>query len=95
MKPKPCTWNGIKYKSINQAARANNITSEAMSWRLKQGYTCDDDMNPPFNRIACEWNGKKYPSQTAAAKANWCTKEAMRWRLIRGYTSDNDLRGAA
>jgi hypothetical protein len=82
-------WNGKRYPSVTAAATACGITPAAMRYRLRQGYTCDDDMTPR----GVIWNGKRYPSLAAAARANHITLEGMRYRVrVRGYTCDDDLR---
>lgn len=37
-------WNGVYYRSIAEAARANNVHKVTMRYRIEQGYTCDEDM---------------------------------------------------
>lgn len=41
---KPCTWNGIEYPSLAEAARATGVHATTMRYRLKMGYTCDADL---------------------------------------------------
>lgn len=98
----PCTWNGIEYSSISEAAIANKINIKTLSARLKRGF-CNDDQfkaarkknlsNRKRNRVLnpCEWNGIRYPSIHHAANALGITSEAMAYRLKKGYSSDNDL----
>jgi len=37
-------WNGITYPTVKDAAKALGISTFAFRYRIKQGYTCDDDM---------------------------------------------------
>ena len=90
---KPCTWNGIQYPSVLQAARANYISPPAMHYRLSQDYTSDSEMECYGSvGIACEWNGVWYGSLAAAARANGVTPPAMKARIIKGYTCDEDVK---
>lgn len=85
-----CSWNGVVYDSIKQAASANGVTIYCMSTRLRLGYLCDDDM-PLTSRKPCEWNGIKYKSIREAAKAVGVEIGCMERRLQKGYTSDTEM----
>lgn len=37
-------WNGQEYRNIEAMRQALGITSRAVIYRLKMGYTCDSDM---------------------------------------------------
>ena len=41
---KPVTWNGVYYPSITECARQLNKPFSLMRQRIRNGYTCDDDM---------------------------------------------------
>ena len=90
MRKRCCVWNGIRYESVAEAARALGISYGAMQGRLKHGHTCDDDLHQA-RRKPCTWNGIRYESVTDAAKANYITRHAMVQRLQNGYTCDDDL----
>ncbi len=85
----PCIWNGIKYRSISEAARVYGITAKAMRMRLKKGFACDADVKAWEKR--CVWNGVEYPSVKAAAKANDVTEAGMEQRIRKGYATDADV----
>ena len=40
----PVVWNGVRYESQKEAAQALGITPAAMTYRVQQGYACDDDL---------------------------------------------------
>jgi hypothetical protein len=84
-----CTWNGIEYESIKEAARANEVTYASMSSRIMRGYTCDEDMSDM--RVSCTWNGIEYESIRGAARANNISHGGMQQRLKKGYTCDDDV----
>lgn len=87
-----CTWNGIHYPSVSAAAKANNIGRHTMLYRLKCGYTCDEDMpGQGVEPKPCIWNGIEYKSIAAAAIANNISRYGMLYRIQRGYTSDSEL----
>ena len=71
MKKVPITWNGIQYESITDCARALGLSDYAVGWRIKQGYTCDDDITSQHDTtpIPCIWNGIQYESIYQASKA--------------------------
>lgn len=89
-KMKPCTWNGIEYESISDAARANFVNEVTMLNRVNAGYTCDDDVWKA-RATPCTWNGVEYESIKAAAAATWVTPGAMSVRVARGLKADDDL----
>lgn len=92
--PVPCTWNGIEYRSMNEAAMALGICESTMRNRVLKGYTCDADLNVTRRRVACEWNGVKFNTLQEAADANWISREGMWYRVVkRGYKSDADMQG--
>ncbi len=41
----PTLWNGQEYESVEAAALDNYVTSGAMRYRIKVGYTCDEDLD--------------------------------------------------
>lgn len=90
---KPCVWNGIQYNSVSEAAMALGISGSSMSWRLTQGYTCDDDVaeHRRWNIRVCVWNGIEYPSVADAARAIGVSVKAMEYRMRQGFTCDNDM----
>jgi hypothetical protein len=47
----PCQWNGIRYGSIAEAARANGISWFAMKYRLVMGYGSNSDLRMPQKRL--------------------------------------------
>lgn len=62
--------------------------------RLKNGYTCDEEIEANINndkKKPCTWNGVNYPSRTVAAEAVGITVGAMCARLRKGYTCDEDV----
>ena len=40
----PVVWNGVRYESQREAAAALGISANAMTYRVQQGYACDDDL---------------------------------------------------
>lgn len=86
---KPCTWNGIEYRSISEAARANGVSFAVMHTRISKGYTRDSDF--VSSRHPIEYNGVKYPSISAAARANNIASATLAGRVERGYKSDDDM----
>jgi GIY-YIG catalytic domain-containing protein len=88
------TWNGIEYPSVSEAARANNIGNSAMRKRLKNGYTCDNDV--PLSKQmgnSCTWNGMHYNTVREAALACGIDENSMHQRLGRGYVCNDDMPG--
>lgn len=90
-------WNGIYYRSVKAAARANGISSSGMHHRLKAGYSCDGNLpaQNEWSSIETTWNGITYPSIREAAKANDISEISMYDRLRKGYVCDGDMLGAA
>lgn len=82
-------WNGIEYKSIAEAARANNLITVNMLRYVNNGWTSNGDIN--FLKMPCIWNGIEYESVTQAARALNITQGAMRFRVLQGYTRDSDM----
>lgn len=81
---KSCIWNGIEYKSIKDAATANNTSKNNMSIRISKGYTCDDDMPKSGGHNKTKmviYNGIKYNSVKEAATANGIAPNTMTYRL--------------
>jgi hypothetical protein len=85
-------WNGVEYKSINEAAKALGISPGTMSDRIKKGYTSDDHVSNVGGSVPCSWNGIEYSSMTDAANALGIDVSSLRYRIQRGYTCDDDLR---
>jgi hypothetical protein len=85
----PCTWNGVQYASVAEAARACGINLASMQDRLKYGHTCDDDLRPQLRPVT--YNGTEYPSIKAAAIANNVTYACMKSRIQGGILSDDEL----
>jgi hypothetical protein len=56
--PKPCSWNGVQFASVRAAARALGVSSELMSWRIRRGYTSDEDLLTVAESKAVVWNNK-------------------------------------
>jgi hypothetical protein len=88
-KQNPCTWNGITYVSMAEAARANNIDFVGMLNRIKRGHSCDSDLWKQHK--PCIWNGIEYCTIAEAARANNINKSAMCERIKKGYTCDADV----
>lgn len=86
----PCVWNGIEYPSIREAALANNLSSGQMSYRLKQGYSCDSDLKKIDKRLVT-WNGNIYPSLNEAARQLGIAVSTLQYRINEGYTCDAEL----
>lgn len=85
----PCTWNGIEYGSIAEAARACGVCSATMQDRLSGGAACDDDLRPRFRVVM--YNGIEYSSIKDAAIANGLTYSAMKSRIQRDHAGDDSL----
>ncbi len=102
---RPCSWNGVEYASVSEAARALDISERAMRHRLGKGYASDDDARVHQERmksvrakeqreklsVPTIWNGIEYSSIKEAAQA-WEVDPGTlsRW-LKRGYARDNDV----
>lgn len=84
----PCTWNGVTYPSIREAARAVGVSHATMVYRLRSGYTSDEDLSYGY---AVTWEGVQYASIGQAARAAGITPAAMKYRLDRGYASESDM----
>lgn len=85
---KPITWNGVKYESGIEAAKANGITPSAIRKLASMGYQTLNDRK--CGKRICEWNGIKYPSITKAAKAIGVDRETLVKYLAQGFKCDND-----
>ncbi len=90
-KGRPCSWNGIQYRTLSAAARANNVHLVTMKQRIDAGYTCDDDMPNTTKARLFTWNGIEYRTITEACKAIGIDSATMTYRLQRGYASDSDM----
>ncbi len=88
-----CEWNGVRYESQAEAARALGVLQTTMHNRLSKGYTCDSDVPGVGSWLGaeCEWDGVRYESQADAARANGISPAAMSRRLSKGYTCDADV----
>lgn len=84
-----CTWNGVEYRSIAEAARACGVNLATMQERLANGATCDEDLRPRFRAVV--YNGIEYASIKAAAIANGLTYSAMKARIQRDHTGDETM----
>lgn len=103
--PTQTTWNGIAYPSLREASEANGVQRYTLSYWIKRGYSCDNDVPKTYRsglsrlRIGngvhpCVWNGIEYPSIKAAAQANNIDYRLMQQRIANGYTSDGDMKGS-
>lgn len=84
-----CIWNGIEYPSAANCDVANGLNLGTTLWRIKRGYTCDEDVKEVSR--SCIWNGVKYSSVSAAAIACNVSLEAMRSRVDNGNLCDEDV----
>lgn len=89
-----CEWNGVKYNTISDAARALNIHVTSMRYRIDKGWTSDNDFlsKHRYNRKPITWNGVEYPSRVEAERLLGLPEGYLTWRISQGYTSDNDLK---
>lgn len=92
--PRKCTWNGIEYNSIREAALSNNVSEPTMRRRIvTDGRENDTEVKTgPGKYKSCEWNGIQYESIHLAASAIGITHSTMWERVLKGYKSDNDLK---
>lgn len=89
---KPIIWQGIKYESMSEAARALGIHPNTMFYRVRHHLERRRDMYQALKQgKKVEWNGIQYPSISAAARANNVTFATMRERLLKGYTCDDEM----
>lgn len=91
---KSCTWNGIQYKTVVDAAKAVGISPSGMHMRLKRGWICDTDVKPKGRGkrlVPCVWNGIAYLSITDAAHASGLMSDTLQARIKAGYKSDADM----
>ena len=76
---------------MNAAAAALYITQPGMWYRVRQGYTCDDEVGKT-HRKPCTWNGIHYDTVGNAARANGVTPGGMSMRYSKGYTCAADMK---
>lgn len=88
---KNCTWNGIKYKSIREAAEAWGVNVYTMYSRIEKGYTKEEDVPLHGHPSPVYWNGIQYQSCVEAAKVLGVSAPAMQQRIKKGYTCDDDV----
>ena len=86
---RPCTWNGVEYRSVAEAARANNMVLEKMQSRIRKGYMRDSDVVDLQKPVI--WNGIEYKSQSEAARNLKITRERLRYYIAQGYVCDEDI----
>lgn len=84
---KAITWEGVKYSSIKEAAKAAGIKYTTLCAWIRQG-----GRSTQTHEIPCEWNGVLYPSIKKAADANFITPVGMWFRRKNGYKSDDDMK---
>ena len=87
---KACIWNGIKYTSIIDAARSNNVHRSTMEKRIQKKYNCDDDLSR-FDGVPIIWDGVKYSSKKRAARILGISRSTLNQRVDNGYTYDSDV----
>lgn len=91
-----CIWNGITYSSMRKCGEAWGVSRSTMTYRLRKGYTCDEDMvgtgSNPHNKKSCVWNGIEYQSTTDCDIANNVSLGTTLWRIKKGYTCDEDVK---
>ena len=95
-KPTECSWNGIHYESLTQAATVNSVSVATMKKRIDRGYTCDADVPKRGNRthkVTYLWNDTLYPDMETMADALYLTPHGVWWRLRQGHTGDASMRG--
>ena len=91
--PRAFRWNGVYYKTREEAMEATGFSIESIRYRLRQGYTCDEDMiGGGQNAIPCTWNVVPYESVAAAGRASNITTSAMHYRLRQGWVCDADIK---
>lgn len=94
--PKPCTWNGITYESMKDAAIDLGVPYTTLVNWVNQGWTQDADVhNPGRTGKPCVWNRIRYKSQNCAARATGRSNPYMGYLLKKGYECDDDLPGIA
>lgn len=91
--PCPVEWEGIIYKSYNDAARALGVMQSTVRNRALKGYKCEADIRRARKWRACRWNNKEYRNMAEAARDNWISEPGMLYRIKTGKTGDHDLRG--
>lgn len=80
-KPTPCEWNGVKYNSVTEAAKALGINFRAMMRRLQRGCACDADMHG--SKKGCVWDGVFYETIREAAIAVGVSTSTMKGRIYK------------
>jgi hypothetical protein len=84
-----CSWEGITYPSVKDAAKGAGVALITMHRRLKAGYTCDADVTKKAKPVT--WNGIEYVSIAEAAKSSGVSHSALTGRLKRGHTCESDV----
>lgn len=85
--PRKCSWNGVEYASVKEAALAIGITTQSMRKRINQGKSTDSEMGVERPTV---WNGVQYSSIAEAARALGITIASMHRRTSKGQTCDDD-----
>lgn len=88
---KPFIYEGKRYRSRVDAARALGISLGSMYYRLKRGYTSESDLLDMKPRKIV-WCGVEYESLAAAERATGINRYTLRYRIEQGYTCPDDLR---
>lgn len=91
---KSCTFDGVTYTSLTQAAKTLGVTDEAVNYYIKRGYVSETDIGKGggFGAQPVTWNDIEYPSLNAAAHALDISNSALSERLKKGYQCDTDMK---
>jgi hypothetical protein len=83
-----CSWNGVEYLSIRQAAIANGYIPETMRRYIDKGFVQDADL------LLVEWQGNRYKSISDAARdTDYTVTEVSRY-INQGVTSPTQVPAA-
>ena len=80
---KPCTWEGVDYRSVSAAARACGITAAAMTERLMRRDRPKRPRRKPRRR-PCEYQGVCYDTLAEAARALGISRDKA-CRIVKFY----------
>jgi predicted GIY-YIG superfamily endonuclease len=86
-----CSWNGVEYTNVTEAANALGVSVAAMRTRLLRGKTSDSDITHS-HIVPCTWNGIEYASIDDAAQSLGISNSTMDYRVKMGYRGDADMK---
>ena len=88
---------GVEYPSVNALARAYDLNTHTVSWRLRNGWTTKQSVeleSPPEGYLGprkIEVEDKTYASMIQAAKSYGLQPDTVKSRLLAGWTVEQAL----